>query len=105
VPEALPEQLLLWMAGAWLVLVNLNVLIAFWSDKRAAMRGTWRTSEASLLLGALLGGTPAAFLARHLFRHKTRKQPFVGQLWTIACVQIVAIGGAVGWHAGGLVQP
>jgi len=42
----------------------------------------------------LAGGSPGAFLARHLFRHKTRKEPFSTYLKLIACVQI---GGLIGW--------
>ena len=104
VPQALADLPLLKIAGGWLVLVNLHTFAAFWFDKRAALRGMWRTPESSLLMGAFLGGTPGAFLARRVFRHKTRKQPFVGQLKTIAFLQIVGIGGAVGWYAGGLLQ-
>lgn len=104
VRQALAELPLLTMAGAWLVLANLHTFTAFWFDKRAALRGTWRTPESSLLMGAFLGGTPGAFLARRLFRHKTRKQPFVGQLWTIVFLQIVGLGGALGWYAGGVLQ-
>lgn len=103
-PQALAELSWLKIAGVWLLLVNLHTFTAFWSDKRAALRGTWRTPESSLLMGAFLGGTPGAFLARRLFRHKTRKQPFVGQLKVIAFLQFVALGGAAGWHVGGMLQ-
>ncbi len=101
-PEAWADLPWLKIAGVWLLLVNLHTYTAFWFDKRAALRGTWRTPESSLLTGAFLGGTPGAFLARRVFRHKTRKQPFVGQLKTIAFLQIVAIGGAIGWYVGGI---
>lgn len=103
-PQALAELPWLKIAGVWLLLVNLCTFAAFWSDKRAALRGTWRTPESSLLRAALLGGTPGAFLARRVFRHKTRKQPFVGHLRTIAFLQIVALGGAIGWYAGGMLE-
>lgn len=103
-PEALAELPLLKIAGVWLLLINLHTFAAFWIDKRAALRGTWRTPESSLLTGALLGGTPGAFLARRMFRHKTRKQPFVGHLNTIAFLQIVALGVALGWYAGGMLE-
>ena len=77
-----------------LVAVNLVTLHAFWLDKRRAIRGEWRISEASLLFLALVGGTPGAFLARRLFRHKTRKQPFVTLLQLIAVSQA---GGLIGY--------
>ncbi len=46
--------------------------------------------EADLLLLALIGGSPAALLARRLFRHKTRKQPFSTLLLLIVAMQIGA---------------
>lgn len=70
-----------------LLAINLWTALAFWHDKRCAMRGLRRTPEARLLGLALIGGTPAAFLARHLFRHKTRKEPFSTYLHVIAVVQ------------------
>ncbi|MEO7383932.1 MAG: DUF1294 domain-containing protein, partial [Novosphingobium sp.] len=56
-----------------------------------AINGARRVPEADLLGLALVGGTPAAFLARHLFRHKTRKEPFSTQLKIIAILQVCAI--------------
>jgi uncharacterized membrane protein YsdA (DUF1294 family) len=47
-------------------------------------------SEGNLLALAAIGGTPGAFLARHLFRHKTRKQPFTTYLVLIAALQVGA---------------
>lgn len=86
-PNALP------LAAAWLAGVNLWTLWRFWSDKQRARAGERRIPERDLLGLALLGGTPAAFLARHLFRHKTRKEPFSTRLQVIAMVQAaVAIG-------------
>lgn len=43
----------------------------------------------------MIGGTPGAFLARHWFRHKTRKQPFSTLLILIAVIQAGAIIGYV----------
>jgi uncharacterized membrane protein YsdA (DUF1294 family) len=53
--------------------------------------GLRRLSERTLLLWALIGGTPGTFLGRHVFRHKTRKQPFSALLWLIAAAQATAI--------------
>jgi uncharacterized membrane protein YsdA (DUF1294 family) len=63
------------------VLLSLVALFLYRADKRAAQRGTWRTRESTLHLVALLGGWPGALVGRRLFRHKTRKQPFVTILW------------------------
>ena len=82
-------------ALAWLLAVNGLTYFRFWQDKRRAQRGDWRVSESELLSWAFLGGSPAAFLARHLLRHKTRKQPFSTFLTLIVVAQL----GALVWLA------
>ncbi|RZF64428.1 DUF1294 domain-containing protein [Sphingomonas populi] len=81
-------------ALCWIVLVNAWTVLRFWQDKARARAGGRRIPEASLLGLALIGGSPGAFAARHLFRHKTRKQPFSTQLMVIAAAQVGA-GGAL----------
>ncbi|UZK64933.1 DUF1294 domain-containing protein [Sphingomonas sp. M1-B02] len=76
-----------------LLLVNLLTFLRFRDDKRRAIAGARRIPEADLLGLALIGGTPAAFLARARFRHKTRKQPFSTFLYLIAAIQV---GAAIG---------
>lgn len=83
-----------WMILPALALLNAWTMACFWHDKRRAIAGGRRIPEADLLGLALIGGTPGAFLARHIFRHKTRKQPFSMRLWLIAAVQA---GGMIGW--------
>lgn len=84
-------------ALAALLAVNLATFAAFGRDKRRARLGGWRVRESTLLLLALAGGTPGAFAGRAFFRHKTRKQPFVAQLWFVVILQ-VAGAAAVGWY-------
>ncbi len=81
------------VAALVLLAVNLWTLARFGQDKRRARAGRRRVAEADLLVLAAIGGTPAAFLARRLFRHKTRKQPFTRRLRLIAASQVAAIGG------------
>lgn len=76
-----------------LLLVNAWTILRFWQDKRRAMSGERRIAESDLLGLALIGGSPGALLARHLFRHKTRKEPFSTQLILILVVQVGAITG------------
>lgn len=71
--------------------INLWTILRFRQDKRSARIGTRRVPERELLGLALIGGTPGALLARHLYRHKTRKQPFSTLLWLIAVAQAGAI--------------
>ncbi|MDP3550419.1 MAG: DUF1294 domain-containing protein [Novosphingobium sp.] len=79
-----------------LVIMNAIAFASFGIDKWKARNARWRISEGTLLQLALLGGTPGAYLGRRVFRHKTRKQPFVRNLHTIAFLQVMGI---VGWNA------
>ena len=78
-----------------LLVVNAWTILRFWQDKQRAMAGERRISEGDLLGLALIGGSPGALLARHLFRHKTRKEPFSTQLFVIIVLQIGAVIGFV----------
>jgi uncharacterized membrane protein YsdA (DUF1294 family) len=73
-----------------LVAMNFLAFAAFGIDKAKAEAGAWRISEGTLLNLAFFGGTAGAYAGRALFRHKTRKQPFSGQLHTIAVFQLIA---------------
>ena len=76
-----------------LLIINGWTVLRFWQDKRRAQNGERRIPESDLLGLALVGGSPGALLARRLFRHKTRKQPFTTYLLLIIAVQI---GAAIG---------
>jgi uncharacterized membrane protein YsdA (DUF1294 family) len=41
---------------------------------------------------AFLGGSPAAFAAQKVLRHKTRKTSFQKTYWTIVFLQLLLIG-------------
>jgi uncharacterized membrane protein YsdA (DUF1294 family) len=73
--------------------LNLWTLLRFWQDKQRAVAGERRISEAQLLGLALAGGSPGALIARRMFRHKTRKQPFSIRLQLIAALQAGALIG------------
>lgn len=84
-----------------LIAVNFATFAVFGIDKAKAEAEERRIAESTLLLLALLGGTPGAYAGRSAFRHKTRKQPFSSELHTIAAMQIVAIGLGLGWVLAG----
>ena len=77
----------------WLIGANAAAVLAFAIDKSAARTGRRRISEFHLLQIAVLGGTPGAYLARQMFRHKTRKEPFSSRLHTIAILQLALLAG------------
>ena len=80
-----------------LIAINFIAFAAFGLDKAKARRGHYRIAESTLLLFAFLGGTLGAYAGRSLFRHKTRKQPFNSHLFSIAVLQMLALGGLIGW--------
>lgn len=76
------------MIATLLFLINAGTFLYYGWDKKCAVEGCWRVPEANLLTVAMLGGSPAALLACHVFRHKTRKQPFATVLHVIIVVQV-----------------
>jgi len=87
--------------ATYVVAINFSAFAAFGIDKMLAEAGRRRISEAKLLGLALVGGSPGAYAGRHLFRHKTRKQPFSGELHGIATLQLVLLAGFGAWLAFG----
>ena len=69
----------------------------FGIDKAKARAGSWRVAESTLLMLAFVGGTLGAYAGRAVFRHKTRKQPFNSNLFAISVVQVLGLGGLIGW--------
>jgi uncharacterized membrane protein YsdA (DUF1294 family) len=89
----LQDRRMILPAALALLAINAWTILRFWQDKSRAIAGLRRIPEAELLGLALIGGTPGAFLARQLFRHKTRKHPFSTWLILIAVAQAGAIIG------------
>ena len=56
----------------YLLFINLTGYAVMGIDKKRAVRGAWRISEASLFLTAILGGSLGCILGMHHFRHKTK---------------------------------
>jgi uncharacterized membrane protein YsdA (DUF1294 family) len=78
---------------AWLLAINLLALFMYRYDKFSAGRQQARIPEVILLGLALLGGSPAAFVAMYSFRqrHKTQSSGFLLGYWSIVAVQILAL--------------
>lgn len=77
----------------YLAVINLIAVSMYSMDKFAAVRGfsDQRIAEAALHFYGLLGGWPGALVARHVLRHKTRKQPFVFVFWITAAINVAAV--------------
>jgi uncharacterized membrane protein YsdA (DUF1294 family) len=87
------DELPLWLPAAYLLLSG-SAFVMYRADKSAAaVRGRRRTPESTLHTIDLLGGWPGALVARHVFRHKTIKQPFRTVFW----LTVVANGAALAW--------
>lgn len=79
--------------------INAATLALYGYDKWAALKDRLRVPELLLHLLALIGGSPAGFVAQSLFRHKTVKRSFQVAFWVIAVAQIALIGTALEWRA------
>ena len=82
-------------APQWLPLVYLGLgvisFLNYWRDKRAAVSGEWRVSEAALLGLDVVGGIVGGLFAQQLLRHKTQKPDFVRATWMIATLHAAAL--------------
>ena len=76
-----------------LVYVVMSVIAfgAYGIDKRAAQANDRRTGEGTLIGLGLFGGWPGALIARQVYRHKTRKQPFVAIFWGSIAMNVAAL--------------
>ena len=75
---------------AWYAAASLAAFVAYFLDKRAAVRGKWRTRERTLHALELLGGWPGALAAQRIFRHKTRDTGFLVVFWLIVAAHATA---------------
>ncbi|WP_339532448.1 DUF1294 domain-containing protein [Pseudomonas mucidolens] len=70
-------------------LVSVVTFFLYWSDKRKAEGGNWRTPEKILHALELAGGWPGALIAQQVFRHKTRKVAYQAVFWLIVLLHQV----------------
>ena len=70
-----------WLAACVYIVASIATFSAYKHDKKAAQVGAMRTNEWALITLGLIGGWPGALVARHRFRHKTRKVVFQVAYW------------------------
>jgi uncharacterized membrane protein YsdA (DUF1294 family) len=80
------------IALAAIVYISMSLVAAavYAVDKRRAIRGAWRISEATLHLVELLGGWPGALVAQQVLRHKRQKRGYMLIFWFIVATHAVA---------------
>lgn len=77
--------------GIWLLTANILAFGAYYLDKRRAIRGKRRIPERTLLGLSAIGGSPAAYVAMRVFRHKTVKVSFRIAYWSIVAAQVAVL--------------
>ena len=72
----------------YLLAINLLTFVLYGIDKVKAKHKRWRIPEVVLLWLTVLGGSPAALVAMHLFHHKTLHKKFRYGVPAILFIQI-----------------
>ena len=76
----------------YLIVINIVTFLVYGIDKWKAKQGSWRLSEASLLILAVIGGSIGALLGMKIWHHKTMHKKFKYGLPLILIIQIILIG-------------
>ena len=76
----------------YLIVINIVTFLVYGMDKLKAKQGSWRISEATLLILAIIGGSIGALLGMKVWRHKTMHKKFKYGLPLILIIQIILIG-------------
>ena len=74
-----------------LICINVVTFLVYGIDKWKAKQGSWRISEATLLLLAVIGGSIGALLGMQVWHHKTMHKKFKYGLPLILLAQIALI--------------
>ena len=71
--------------------INLTTFVAYFVDKRAAVRHAWRVPENTLHMLEFLGGWLGALIAQKIFHHKTKKKSFRNIFWLMVIFEFFAV--------------
>ena len=75
----------------YLIVINIVTFLVYGIDKWKAKQGSWRISEVSLLILAVIGGCIGALLGMKIWNHKTMHKKFKYGLPMILLAQIALI--------------
>ena len=84
-------KILLSVLILYLIIVNLVGFAIMGIDKKRAIRGAWRISEASLFFTAIIGGSLGCIFGMQHFRHKTKHWYFKYGMPAIFILQVCLI--------------
>jgi uncharacterized membrane protein YsdA (DUF1294 family) len=73
------------------IVTSMAAYYAYKHDKEAAQVAARRTNEWTLITLGLIGGWPGALVARHRFRHKTKKIAFRVGYWLSVGLNVAAL--------------
>lgn len=73
------------------ITINFTTFLAYFVDKRAAIKGAYRIPESNLHTLEFLGGTLGALLGQKILHHKNRKKSFRLTFLIIVILQISLI--------------
>ena len=76
----------------YLIAINVVTFLVYGIDKWKAKQGSWRISEATLLILTIIGGSIGALLGMKVWRHKTQHKKFKYGLPLILIIQSILIG-------------
>lgn len=85
------QRIALWLFASFVAL-SIFTFFLYGIDKYNAIKQKRRISENTLQLWSLLGGWPGALMAQQVFRHKTKKRPFIIVLWLGIFTNIAVFG-------------
>lgn len=85
-----------WPLPSVYIVMSMLTYAVYKHDKQAAQAGAWRTNEWTLIVLGLIGGWPGALIARHRFRHKTRKIPYRLGYWLSVVVNLAGLAWLIG---------
>ena len=81
----------------YLIVINIVTFLVYGIDKWKAKQGSWRISEATLLILAVIGGSIGALLGMRVWHHKTMHKKFKYGIPAILMIHIIIIGYLSKW--------
>ena len=72
----------------YLFVINTLTFLLYGIDKYKAKKNQWRTSEATLLMMAVFGGSIGAWIGMRLWHHKTKHKKFKYGIPVIIIIQV-----------------